>query len=82
MNTVAHLVAHLVVLGALMSVAARGGGAPDIGAVPRDLVTPAMIEGAPAPGKRVRVTLPEYEGTDVHHALYLPRTGAGDGPTR
>ena len=31
-----------------------------------------MIEGLPAPGKRVRQVLPEYKGTDVHHALYLP----------
>lgn len=33
---------------------------------------PEMTNDAPGPGKRVRVTPPEYEGTDVHHALYLP----------
>lgn len=87
-------VVRFTVLGALMSVAARGGGAPDISTVPRDLVTPAMTTGAPAPGRRVRVTPPEYEGTEVHHALYLPtdwRAGrtypviveyAGNGPYR
>lgn len=31
-----------------------------------------MISGEPAPGKRVRQTAPEYEGTKVYHALYLP----------
>lgn len=36
------------------------------------LVTPNMTDGAPGPGRRVRQTTPEYAGTDVHHALYLP----------
>jgi hypothetical protein len=33
---------------------------------------PAMEQGAVAAGRRVRVTEPEYAGTDVHHSLYLP----------
>lgn len=37
-----------------------------------DLVTPAMTDEEPAAGRRVRRTAPEYEGTDVYHALYLP----------
>ncbi|WP_144057267.1 hypothetical protein [Novipirellula maiorica] len=37
-----------------------------------DLVSPAMTEGSPGAGKRVRQTAPEYEGTQVHHSLYLP----------
>ena len=41
-------------------------------ATPMDLVTPAMTLGDPAAGKRVRQVAPEYVGTDVHHALYLP----------
>lgn len=36
------------------------------------MVTPHMEHAAPAAGKRVRVTPPEYAGTDVHHSLYLP----------
>ena len=40
--------------------------------IPQDLKTPAMENAAPAPGKRVRVVAPQYKGTDVHHALYLP----------
>jgi len=37
-----------------------------------DLVTPAMTDEEPAAGKRVRQVAPEYEGTEVYHALYLP----------
>jgi hypothetical protein len=67
---------------------------PDIRSIQPDLVTPPMTVGEPAPGKRVRQVLPEYAGTDVHHALYLPtdwRPGerypvlveyAGNGPYR
>ena len=46
---------------------------PDIEIVPRDLETPPMTEGDPAPGRRVRQTAPEYRGMEVYHALYLPR---------
>ena len=44
----------------------------DVENMPPDLVTPPMTDEAPAPGKRVRQVMPEYKGTDVHHALYLP----------
>jgi hypothetical protein len=37
---------------------------------------PVLENGAPAPGKRVSVTEPEYAGTDVHHSLYLPQNFA------
>lgn len=46
---------------------------PDVLTVPADLVTPPVTGGPPVPGRRVRQTLAGYEGTDVHHALYLPR---------
>ena len=39
---------------------------------PCDLVTPAMTLDAPGAGKRIRQVAPEYEGTEVYHALYLP----------
>jgi len=45
---------------------------PDIRSVPPDLTVPAMVDGTPAAGRRVRMTLSAYAGTDVHHALYLP----------
>ncbi|QDV54764.1 hypothetical protein [Rosistilla oblonga] len=37
-----------------------------------DLITPAMEDGSPAAGRRVRQVAAEYAGTNVHHALYLP----------
>jgi hypothetical protein len=45
----------------------------EISRVPMDLHTPLLItNAAPAPGLRVKVTNPEYAGTEVYHALYLP----------
>ena len=37
-----------------------------------DLRTPEMTEESPAAGRRVRQVAPEYKGTQVYHALYLP----------
>ncbi|MGC6425586.1 MAG: hypothetical protein ACON5H_01155 [Akkermansiaceae bacterium] len=37
-----------------------------------DLSTPKMISAEPSPGKRVKQVAPEYQGTEVYHALYLP----------
>ena len=65
---------------------------PDIHSIPTDLTSPATIEAVPAPGIRVRQSLPRYASTDVYHTLYLPtdwQTGlrypviveyAGNGP--
>ena len=53
--------------------------APDLSTVPPDLHTPGMTEGEPAAGRRVRQTTPGWEGTAVHHALYLPRDWKPDG---
>jgi hypothetical protein len=39
---------------------------------PMDLVVPAVTEGEPAAGQRVKRVHPDYAGTDVYHALYLP----------
>lgn len=44
-----------------------------------DLITPPMTEDEPAAGKRVRQVSPEYKGTDVYHALYLPTNWKPDG---
>jgi acetyl esterase/lipase len=46
---------------------------PDLSSVTPDLVTPITEGIAPAPGKRVRQTTSGWEGTEVHHTLYLPR---------
>jgi len=45
--------------------------AEDVAAI-EDLVTPAMTDDEPGPGRRVRQVAAEYEGTKVYHALYLP----------
>jgi hypothetical protein len=50
--------------------------APDLSTVVPDLVPPAMIEAEPAAGRRVKQATPGWEGTKVHHALYLPRDWA------
>lgn len=47
--------------------------APDLSSIPADLKTPAMAEGEPAAGARVKQTTPGWESSKVHHALYLPR---------
>ena len=39
---------------------------------PLYLETPAMTDAPPGPGLRVRQVAPEYKGTEVYHALYLP----------
>ena len=38
----------------------------------RVLQLPKLSAGSPAPGRKVRVTAPEYDGTNVFHTLYLP----------
>jgi hypothetical protein len=37
-----------------------------------DLMTPPMTDGEPGAGRLVRQVAPEYRGTAVYHALYLP----------
>lgn len=64
--------------GVLLGAAAAAGLAgqdnlPDISSVPPDLELPPLAAGEPAPGRRVRESLPEWNGTGVHHVLYLPR---------
>ncbi len=44
-----------------------------------DLVTPKMTTEQPAAGRRVRQVAPEYAGTQVYHALYLPVDWQPDG---
>jgi len=55
------------------------GGVPDLSSVPPDLQTPAMTLDEPGPGRRVRQTSPGWEGTAVHHALYLPKSWKAGG---
>lgn len=68
---------HLLLVLSLLAASPPGEktsapSAPDISTVPADLVTPPVVDGPPATGRRVRQVLPEYQGTQVYHALYLP----------
>lgn len=45
---------------------------PDITTVPEDLKVPTISEAAPAAGLRMRRTSAGWEGTAVHHTIYLP----------
>ena len=40
--------------------------------LPSDLTVPVTLEKAPAAGERVRATTTGWEGSEVHHTLYLP----------
>jgi hypothetical protein len=63
----------------LLAAALAQAGSPDLSTVAPDLHPPAVTPGDPAPGRRVRQTTPGWEGTDVHHVLYLPsRWKAGE----
>jgi hypothetical protein len=44
----------------------------ELSSIPADLVVPRAAAGVPAPGRRVPQTLPAWDGTEVHHALFLP----------
>src|SRR5688572_8325277 len=44
-------------------------GYPDISTLTPDLEPPRMTTGEPAPGRRVRATLPAYRNTDVYYSL-------------
>ena len=44
------------------------------------LECPPLENGTPKAGKRVKVTAPEFTGTEVFHTLYLPTRWTPDGP--
>jgi len=46
--------------------------APDISTVPPDLAVPALSEGEPSGGKRVRQRLPGWPSSEAYHVIYLP----------
>jgi hypothetical protein len=43
-----------------------------LAATENDLVLPALSDGVPAAGKKVAMTAGKYDGTKVHHLIYLP----------
>ncbi len=40
---------------------------------------PPLIDEGPSPGCLARVTPPEYNGTDIHHLVYLPHDWKPEG---
>ena len=61
-------------LGVLTTVAVTvyAGEQDNIHSIKSDLVVPLVTDEKPAAGKRVRLTLPEYEGGELFYVLYLP----------
>ncbi len=45
---------------------------PDIRSVEADLVVPNMVKHQPAPGQRVRRSMPGWNSEKVYHSLFLP----------
>lgn len=45
---------------------------PDISSVATDLRVPDVTEEPPAAGRRVKMVLPAYQNSEVHHLVYLP----------
>jgi hypothetical protein len=73
-NRKAYWAATLLAVGmGMSSLMAAPVELPDLRSVKPDLETPAMTSSEPLAGRRVRQTTPGWEGSDVHHALYLPR---------
>jgi hypothetical protein len=65
------LCARLLLAGFLVF-EARADDLPDLAGVKRDLVVPKVSLEAPAPGVRSVQTTAGWEGTQVHHTVYLP----------
>lgn len=63
---------HALALLLLGSLCLQAQELPDIRSVPPDLEVPALSEGPPAPGKRVKHTLEAWKGTGIYNVLYLP----------
>lgn len=57
----------------LLAPLSQASDLPDIRSVPVDLVRPPLSEGMASAGRRVRQSLPAYDGTAVYHVLYLPQ---------
>ena len=46
---------------------------PDIRTVAQNLFVPELSKSNPEAGKRVKLQLPKYKGTNLYHILYLPK---------
>ena len=55
-----------------IAIACHAEELPDLSTVARDLVVPEASSAGPAPGLRSLQTTAGWEGTQVHHTIYLP----------
>jgi hypothetical protein len=65
-------VSWLMAVAMFMPVLLPGARAEKLERIPPDLVPPPVVDGLPAPGKRVRQFHDEYVGSGVYHTVYLP----------
>lgn len=72
-------VANLAAIKELLSLRQHTPGKIDVESS-ATLPIPPLSTGPPAAGKRVKVTSQEYQGTDVFHTLYLPKSWRSGGP--
>ncbi|WP_145390181.1 hypothetical protein [Stieleria neptunia] len=61
----------MLVFGGVLGIGQRTCCAQSFDRTP-DLQTPAVSDGNPAAGKRVKQVHPDYAGSNVYHLLYLP----------
>ncbi|MCC9605097.1 hypothetical protein LOC68_24670 [Blastopirellula sp. JC732] len=72
MKSLLHALLAIAALG-LSGSLSQAGEANDLTDHSQEVLTvPPVSSGAPAPGKRVAITSPEYAGTEVRHYVYLP----------
>ena len=70
----------LITTALVMPMAIAAAEWPDITSIMPDLEVPSMVDAAPAAGRRVRAVTTGWEGTETHHALYLPPDWTIDRP--
>jgi hypothetical protein len=61
----------------VISISATGEGLPLPAAIARRVLVPAVVDGPPAPGRRVFRQLPAFADTAVRHVLTLPKEWVG-----
>ena len=62
---------HLLAISFALA-ASSSAAQSNLNSVPAMLKVPSVMKETPAAGKRVRATTAGWQGTEVHHALYLP----------
>ena len=69
---VSNLITKLPLLILLIKLSYNTPLSAKVSQIDSDLLSPSVITDRPGPGKRVKMILPVYKGTDLYHTLYLP----------